>query len=103
MNMKKLNFIVATLFLAVGMSSFIYWFSITAKDISFEAMKAEYAAAFPSFLQNIILSTVVLIIFLATAGILFFQSREEKGFKIPATIGMILSFLLAFWLVFSLM
>lgn len=79
--MKKLNFIVATLFLAVGMSSFIYWFSITAKDISFEAMKAEYAAAFPSFLQNIILSTVVLIIFLATAGILFFKVEKKKDLR----------------------
>ena len=101
--MKKLNFVIAILLLAVGMSSIIYWFTITAKDISFEAMKAEYASAFPSFLQNVIVSTFVLIVFLVTAGILFLQTREEKGFKIPATIGMVLSFLLSFWLLFSLM
>lgn len=101
--MKKLNFIIASLFLTIGIANFIYWFNITAKDISFEEMKAEYAAAFPPFLQNIFLINVVLIVLLLTAGVLFLQSRAEKGFKIPATIGMVLSFLLSFWLIFSLM
>lgn len=101
--MKKLNFIIATLFLAIAMSCFIYWLMIAAKDISFEAMKIEYIAVFPSFLQNTLVSTVVLIVLLVIAIVLFLQSKEEKGFKIPVTIGVILSFLLSFWLLFSLM
>lgn len=101
--MKKLNFIIATLFLTVAISSFIYWFTITSKNISFEAMKAEYARAFPSYLQNPRISTSILIVFLVIAIVLFLQSKEEKGLKIPAIIGTILSFLLSFWLLFSLM
>ena len=101
--MKNLKFIIASLLLATGVSSFIYWFTITAKDISFEAMKAEYAAAFPSFLQNSVLHTFVIIFILVTAGVLYLQSRKQNRFKIAATGGMILSFLLAFWQLFSLM
>ncbi|TKC12594.1 hypothetical protein FA048_02965 [Pedobacter polaris] len=101
--MKNLKFIIATLLLATGISSFIYWFTITAKDISFDAMKAEYATAFPSFLQNTVLHTFVIILILVTAGVLYLQSRMQNKFKIAATGGMILSFLLAFWQLFSLM
>ena len=99
---KQLTFF-ATLFLAVALSCFIYWFTITAKNISFEAMQAKYTSVFPSYLQNPRISTGVLIVFLVIAIILFLQSKEEKRLKIPATIGAILSFLLSFWLLFSLM
>ncbi|RZJ77972.1 MAG: hypothetical protein EOO47_15285 [Flavobacterium sp.] len=101
--MKNLKFIIASLLLATGISSFVYWFTITAKDISFEAMKAEYAAVFPSFLQNTVLHTFVIILILVSAGVLYLQSRTQNRFKIAATGGMILSFLLAFWQLFSLM
>ncbi|WP_113651459.1 hypothetical protein [Pedobacter namyangjuensis] len=101
--MKKLKFTVACVLFATGLSSFIYWFSITAKDISFEAMQAEYSSAFPSFLQNSILQSLVVTAILVTAAVLFIQSRSQKGFKIPATSGLVLSFLFAFWQIFSLM
>lgn len=101
--MKNLKFIIATLLFAIGVSSFIYWFTITAKNISFEAMKAEYAAAFPSFLQNSILHTFLIILILVTAGVLFLQARLQNKFKFAASCGMVLSFLLAFWQLFSLM
>ena len=101
--MKNLKFILASLLLATGISSFIYWFTITAKDISFDAMKAEYATIFPSFLQNTILHTFVIILILVTAGVLYLQARMQNKFKIAATGGMILSFLLAFWQLFSIM
>lgn len=99
--MKNLKFIIASLLLALGMSSFIYWFTITAKDISFEAMKAEYNGIFPPFLQNSYLQAFVLIAILVSAGVLFIQSRSR--FKVPATAGMALSFLFAFWQLFSIM
>lgn len=101
--MKNLKFIIASLLLATGISSFIYWFTLTAKDISFDTMKAQYNAAFPSFLQNSYLQALVLIVILVSAGLLFLQSRKQKGFKVPATTGMALSFLLAFWQLFSIM
>ncbi len=101
--MKNLKFIIACLLLATGISSFIFWFTITAKDISFEAMKAEYNAAFPSFFQHNILLPVVLIIILVSAGVLFLQSKRQHKFKFVATGGMVLSFLLAFWQLFSIM
>lgn len=103
LNMKNIKFIIASLLLAIGISSFIYWFTITAKDISFEAMKIEYASAFPSFLQHSSLQAFVLILILVTAGVLYLQSRMQNKFKIAATGGMILSFSLAFWQLFSIM
>lgn len=101
--MKNLKFIIACLLLATGLTSFIYWFTITAKDISFEAMKLEYNAVFPSFLQNSVLQSLVIITILVSAGLLFIQSRTQRSFKIPATAGMALSFLFAFWQLFSIM
>ncbi|RZL39185.1 MAG: hypothetical protein EOO96_01240 [Pedobacter sp.] len=101
--MKNLKFIIACLLLATGLSSFIYWFTITSKDISFEAMKAEYNTVFPSFLQHSALQSLILIVVLVSAGLLFIQTRTKKGFKIPATAGMVLSFLFAFWQLFSIM
>lgn len=101
--MKNIKFIIASLLLATGISSFIYWFTITAKDISFEAMKAEYDAAFPAFLQNSVLQAFLFIVILVTAGVLYLQTRMQNKFKIAATGGMILSFLLAFWQLFSIM
>lgn len=101
--MKNLKFIIASLLLAVGMSSFIYWFTITAKDISFEAMKAEYDAAFPTFLQHSVLQALLFIVILVSAGVLFLQSRKQNTLKIASSGGMILSFVLAFWQLFSIM
>jgi hypothetical protein len=101
--MKNFKFIMASLLLATGISSFIYWFTITAKDISFEAMKAEYNSAFPAFLQNSVLQAFLFIVILVSAGVLYLQSRKQNKFRIAATGGMILSFLLAFWQLFSLM
>jgi len=101
--MKNFKFIIASIFLATGSASFIWWFTITTKNISFDTMKAEYVAVFPSFLQDNVLLTFVLIVILVSAGILFLQARRQNKFKIAATVGLILSFLLAFWQLFSLM
>ncbi len=76
---------------------------ITAKDISFEAMKTEYAEIFPSFLQNNRVSTFVVFLILGLATLLFVQSRKSKGIRIPASIGAVLCSILAFWQIFSLM
>ena len=101
--MKNLKFTTACLLLAIGIAEMVRWFVITAKNISFEAMKNEYLAALPSFLQNGLLHTFLLILCLVSAAVLFLQVKNEKGLKTIAKSGAGLSFLLAFWQLFSLM
>lgn len=101
--MKHYKFLIATVLLLLCVTDMVWWFTITDKDISFEAMKVEYLSIFPAFLQHAGLLTLVLIVFLVTAAMLFMQSRKEKSLKFVANGGMILSFVLAFWQLFSLM
>jgi hypothetical protein len=100
--MKNLKLTAAFLLLAIGTTEIVRWFIITAKNISFEAMKVEYLSVFPSFLQNQLLHTFLIIICLTVAAVLFSQVREKK-LKLITNSGMILSLVLAGWQVFSLM
>lgn len=101
--MKHAKFLIATLLLLLCITDMVWWFTITDQDISFEAMKTEYLSIFPAFLQHAGLLTWILIVVLVSAAVLFMQSRREKGLKFAANGGMILSFVLAFWQLFSLM
>lgn len=101
--MKHYKFLIATVLLLLCITNIVWWFTVTDQDISFEAMKVEYLSIFPSSLQHAGLLTLILIVCLVTAAILFMQSRKEKSLKLVANGGMILSFVLAFWQLFSLM
>ena len=101
--MKHYKFLIATLLLLLCIADMVWWFNITSYDLSFEEMKLKYVSIFPPFLQHIGLLTVILIVFLVGAALLFMQSRKENGLKFVASGGMILSFVLAFCQLFSLM
>lgn len=98
--MKNTKLVFACVLLAIGIAEMVRWFIVATKDISFEAMKTEYAAALPSFLQNAILHTFLLILCLTGAAVLFLQLKNEKGLAFIAKSGAVLSFVLAFWQLF---
>jgi uncharacterized protein YybS (DUF2232 family) len=101
--MKKIILLMACLLLAISISEMVRWFIITAKDLSFDAMKSEYSAVLPDLLKNELLHTLLLILCSAGSAFLFLQLKNEKGLIWVAKIGAILGFALAFWQVFSLM
>ncbi|MEE1946510.1 hypothetical protein VRU48_15400 [Pedobacter sp. KR3-3] len=101
--MKHYKFLIAVVLLLLCITNIAWWFAITDRDISYEAMQATYVSVFPSFLQNLSLLTWLMFAVLVTAAVLFMQSRKEKSLKLIASSGMILSFVLAFWQLFSLM
>lgn len=101
--MKPYKFLIAVVLLLLCLTDIAWWFTITDREISYEAMQASYLSVFPPFLQSLSLLTWLMIVFLVIAAVFFMQSRKEKGLKLVANGGMILSFILAFWQLFSLM
>lgn len=101
--MKPYKFLIAVVLLLLCLTDIAWWFTITDREISYEAMQASYLSVFPPFLQSLSLLTWLMIAFLIIAAVFFMQSRKEKGLKLVANGGMILSFILAFWQLFSLM
>ncbi|WP_199137231.1 hypothetical protein [Pedobacter sp. ASV12] len=101
--MKPYKFLIAVVLLLLCLTDIAWWFTITDREISYEAMQASYLSIFPPFLQSLSLLTWLMIAFLVIAAVFFMQSRKEKGLKLVANGGMILSFILAFWQLFSLM
>jgi len=101
--MKNIKLSSACVLLAIGIAEMVRWFIITAKDISFDAMKNEYMAVLPGFLQNVVLHTFLLILCFTGAIVLFLQVKNEKSLAFIAKGGAILSAVLAFWQLFSLM
>ena len=101
--MRNIKLTVAFLLLAIGIEELVRWFMITDQDIPFEAMKAEYAKALPGFLQNITLHTFLLMGCFIGAGLLFLSVRKDHGLNLFSKIAAILCFILAFWMLFTLM
>lgn len=97
------KFLTAIVLLAIFMVNMIWWFRVTNRNASFEADRAQYLAAFPTALQNPLLLTLMSIIVLIISGILFVQSGKLKQLKMVALVGCCLSFILAFWQLFTLM
>lgn len=101
--MKNYKFLIAVVLLLLCITDMVWWFTITDREISYEAMQATYLSVFPPFLQSTTLLTLLLIALLVVAAVFFLQSRKEKRLKLASNSGMILSFVLAFWQLFSLM
>jgi hypothetical protein len=101
--MKTIKLTSAFVLLAIGIEELVRWFIICNKDLSFEAAKAEYSKALPSFLQNTTVHTFVQMGFFIGAGLLFMSLIKEPSLKLFAKILTVLSFVLAFWMLFSLM
>ncbi|WP_316802379.1 hypothetical protein [Pedobacter nototheniae] len=93
----------ATTLLLVFIADMIWWFKVANRNTSFESTQSDYLSVFPSFLQSPVLLTLIALVFLLLAGLLYLQTRKAAKLKIISTIGFSLSFTLAFWQLFSLM
>jgi Na+/H+ antiporter NhaC len=103
--MKKASalFFLAVTFMLIVVADLILWFVITGKTNSFEQARQEYIAYFPDALQSPRLTTVISIVLLIIAGLLFLYTAKTRTFKVAASILGIICALLLFWNVFSLM
>lgn len=91
------------LFALVGLD--IYWWINISSDASktFEQVKAEYLLLFPESLRNALILTVLNIVGLSIAGLLFFKSTDIAQLKVLGWILVVLCGILVAWQVFTLM
>ena len=103
--MKK-KIILAFILLFLGLSREVDWIIFGTmkenKNLDYPAFKIKYIARLPSFLQPLyqkpIIIILILMIFFTVSGLLFINARKKIFFVLG-----ILSFVLAFWQLFSLM
>ena len=103
--MKK-KIILAFILLFLGLSRVVDWIIFSSikenENMDWTAFKIKYIARLPSFLQPLyqkpIIITVILMICFTVSGLLFINARKKIFFVLG-----ILSFVLAFWQLFSLM
>ncbi len=102
----KIKLIVAFIFFLVGMVNLVDWILFSVRDenksMNWEDFKLKYLNRLPAFLQPFyerpILSTSIFIVLFSIAGLIFIK-EDRKIFK---ALG-IVSFVLGFWELFSLM
>lgn len=90
-----------TLFVLVVLD--MYWWIKVSINKPFLQAKREYLQIFPEFLQNGKTITLLNIIFLAVASVLFHKNRNNKKIKLHASILFWVSIVLISWNLFSLM
>lgn len=106
MNKDKNNalFYIGLLLFFVAVADMTLWIvTTTHKHATFEETVDDYLSYFPEMLQNATLLTMLNIMFLALAGGLFYKSMKSIKLRTAAKILAILSAVLLFWNVFSLM
>ena len=102
----KIRLLLAFLFFVLGLLQLSDWilFSIRTekRKMSLQEVHAEYVAHFPNWLQpyfeNAIISTLGCMLLFAVASGLFISERKK-----PYLVMGIISFILGFWQLFSLM
>lgn len=100
---KSFIYSIAVSLLAISVLNKIYWIYICGQYTEFEETKTAYLSLFPEFLQNAFFLTVIEITALSAAIILFLESIMTGYLKKTSQILMILSAILCWWNIFSLM
>jgi hypothetical protein len=102
----KSKIIIALILLILGLTRVIDWVIFSTKkeneSLSWEAFKIKYIEHLPVFLQPLyqkpIIITLILLVCFTIAGLLFIKVKKRIYFILG-----IISFVLAFWQLFSLM
>lgn len=104
MQNKIVFFIIALILFIIPVLDMYLWISISMKPMNtFQQSKAEYLSHYPEILQNALISTLLNILFLAAASILFYKARTGKGLKKLSLVFFYICIILISWQVFSLM
>lgn len=103
--MKRAPFLlfIGLFFLAMVLADLTLWFVATDAKPDFESAKAHYLSHYPEAMQNARLLTVISLLLLTAAGLLFLNASRERGLKIVASLLGMLAALLIMWKIFSLM
>jgi len=101
----KIKLTLAFFFLFIGISSIVDWFIFSSKNdelkrTNYKIFIDKYIGRFPSFLQPLFPRAIagIFAVLLLISAIIFI-STKKKGYSVVGVI----SFLLAFWYLFSLM
>lgn len=100
---KSIIYSIGVLLLTVDILNKLWWIYICTLYTEFEDCKTAYLSLFPECLQNAFLLTVIEIILLAIAAIIFSKSKKALYLEKISQILMIISLILFGWSVFSLM
>lgn len=103
MKYKSFVYSIAVSLLAMSVLNKIYWIYMYRQYVDFEETKTAYLNLFPDFLQDAFILTVIEITALAAAIILFLESIMTGYLKKTSQILVILSVILCWWNLFSLM
>ena len=104
MQNKIVLFIIALIIFIIPVLNLYLWISISIKPMNtFQQSKAEYASHFPGILQYVFIITLLNILFLAAASILFYKARTGKGLKKLSLGFFFICIILISWQLFSLM
>ncbi|GGB78364.1 hypothetical protein GCM10007424_18100 [Flavobacterium suaedae] len=97
-------FYIGLLPFVIAVANMTLWIvTTTSEHATFEETVNDYLSYFPEMLQNATLLTLLNVMFLALAGGLFYKSMKSITLRTPAKILAIVSAVLLFWNVFSLM
>lgn len=100
---KSLIYILGVLLLIISILDKIFWIYICTKYTEFEETKTAYLSLFPKFIANAFFLTIIDIIALGIAAIIFFEFKKAGYLKRTSKILMIISSILCGWSIFSLM
>ncbi|QOG04744.1 hypothetical protein [Flavobacterium sp. MDT1-60] len=100
---KSIIYSIGVLLLTVGVLDKLWWLYICTIYTEFEECRVAYLSLFPERFQNAFLLTVIEILLLAVAAIIFSESKKAIYQKKASKILMIISLILFGWSVFSLM
>lgn len=104
----KSKIAIAFVLLAIGLVDVVDWIIFSTRpayrNLDWDAFKIKYVQHLPTWLQrlkkNPLISTITLFLFFLAAGLIFMNARKQgTAYLILA----IFSFILAFWMLFSLM
>lgn len=96
-------FFLGVVILTAVLADRAWWFLICSQYTTFKQSKSAYLTSFPNYLQDPYLLTVISIFLSAVTAFLFSQCRKAKYRERTSKILMILSLVLCFWSIFSLM
>jgi hypothetical protein len=104
MNLKILYFVIALILLLVVVYNTYLWINVSSDETKpYEQVLKEYIALFPSFITSGRQVTVIRIIVCGLSMFFFFKSSSEIRLKKISSILLLITCVLCFWSIFSLM
>lgn len=105
--MKKIeviSFIAGLLICSLVILDIFWWVQLSSDySKSLTQVNKEYIAKFPGFIKNGQHISILNIIFLLIAGLLFYKSKSFKGLKALSIISLAFCVLIGIWQLFTLM